>query len=299
MDTYQEFTLLNRLWNSGDAPWPHLAGSGLKWIKGSVATLSAGALGGEKIDMVAHLATEADLRMTKADPAAAAAVITEGTRRVLALAARAGARRFLFTSSGAVYGRQPPDMERIPESHSAKPGSPEGAYGVGGAAKRQAELLCEKSARVDGMGAVIARCFTFAGPGLPTDSKFAFGNFLRDALGGGPIVIHGDGTPVRSYLHAADLAVWLWTLLLKGTPGRSYNVGSEAPVSMRELAEAMARIVGAPGVEVLQRAKPGVAPDRYVPSTRRARDEFALRESFSLDEIIERTAAWHRAAVKH
>ena len=280
---------------------PHLVGSGLKWLKGSVAAIKADALGGERIDMVVHLATEPNLRATQADPAAAAAVITDGTRRALELAGRAGAKRFLFTSSGAVYGKQPPDMEHLLESYSAKPGPSAGpsAYAVGGAAKREAELLCEKSARVDGMGAVIARCFTFAGPGLPGDSKFAFGNFMRDALTGGPIVVHGDGTPVRSYLHAADLAVWLWTLLLKGAPGRAYNVGSEASVSMRQLAEAMARILGAPGVDVLQKEKPGVPPDRYVPSTRRARDELGLRESFSLEEIIERTAAWHRTAVKH
>lgn len=280
---------------------PHLAGSGLKWLKGSVSTIKPDALAGERIDMVVHLATEANMPATEADPAAATAVITEGTRRALALAGRAGARRFLFTSSGAVYGTQPPDMEQIPESYSAKPGPATGpsAYAVGGPAKRAAELLCEKSARVDGMGAVIARCFTFAGPGLPGDSKFAFGNFLRDALAGGPIVVEGDGTPVRSYLHAADLSIWLWTLLLKGTPGRAYNVGSEASVSMRQLAETMARMLGAAGVDVLQKGKPGVPAERYVPSTRRARDEFGLRESFSLEEIIGRTAAWHRTAVKH
>jgi UDP-glucuronate decarboxylase len=172
------------------------------------------------------------------------------------------------------------------------------AYALTGEAKRQAELLCEKSAREEGLGAVTARCFTFAGPGLPTDSKFAFGNFMRDSLRGEPIVIEGDGTPVRSYLHAADLAVWLWALLLRGTPGRAYNVGSENPVSLLQLAETMARLLGSPGVEVRKRAIPGAAPDRYVPSTSRAREELGLRESFSLPEIILRTAAWQRTQVK-
>jgi dTDP-glucose 4,6-dehydratase len=278
---------------------PHLAGSGLRWIRGSVATLEPDALGGERVDMVVHLATEADMQATQANPAAAAAVITDGTRRTLALAAHAGARRLLFTSSGAVYGRQPPHIERIPESFGGKPDPRDGSpYARPGEAKRQAERLCEKSAREDGIGAVIARCFTFAGPGLPADAKFAFGNFMRDALQGGPIVIRGDGTPVRSYLHAADLSVWLLALLVKGAPGRAYNVGSEQPVSLLQLAETISRELGAPGVEVLGKERQGGTPDRYVPSTERARDELGLAESFSLQEIIRRTAAWHRAPVK-
>jgi len=276
---------------------PHLAGSALRWIRGSVATLEPGDLGGEKLDMVIHLATEADPR---ADPCAARAVITDGTRRALAVAARARARRFLFTSSGAVYGRQPADLERIDESYPGRPDltDPTSPYALPGEAKRQAELLCEKCAREDGLGAVIARCFTFAGPGLPADSKFAFGNFMRDALAGGPIVVEGDGTPVRSYLHGADLAVWLWTLLLRGAPGRAYNVGSERAVSLRRLAETIGETLGIPRVEVLKSARPGHAPDRYVPSTARARDELGLSESFELQEIIRRTAAWQRMAVK-
>jgi dTDP-glucose 4,6-dehydratase len=279
---------------------PHLAGSGITWLKGSVVTLDPGALGGEGVDMVIHLATEADMGAARADPRAAEAVITEGTRRVLALAAHARARRLLFTSSGAVYGKQPPDLERIEESYPgrADPLDTSWAYALPGEAKRQAELFCEKSAREDGLGAVTARCFTFAGPGLPADSKFAFGNFMRDALRGEPIVIEGDGTPVRSYLHAADLAVWLWALLLRGTPGRAYNVGSENPVSLLQLAETMSRLLGSPGIEVRKKAIQGAAPARYVPSTKRVREELGLSESFSLPEIILRTAAWQRTQVK-
>ena len=138
-----------------------------------------------------------------------------------------------------------------------------------------------------------------SGPGLPTGSKFAFGNFIKDALAGGPIVIKGDGTAIRSYLYAADLAIWLWTLLLRGTPEGAYNVGSEYPVSLRHLAEVMAKELGAKGIEVLQAPKADGTLDCYVPSTKRAQDELGLRESFNLREIVQRTAAWHRAAVKH
>jgi nucleoside-diphosphate-sugar epimerase len=277
---------------------PHLAGPALSWMRGSVATLSADAFAGAGFDAVIHLATEADMQ---ADPASAIGVITDGTRRVLDVAVRTGARRFLFTSSGAVYGPQPPEMELMPETYNGKPDPLDRAspYALPGEAKRQAELLCIEHLRQHGLGAVIARCFTFAGPGLPLGSKFAFGNFVRNALEGGPIVIKGDGTAVRSYLYAADLTVWLWTLLLRGIPGRAYNVGSEQPCSTRHLAEAISRELGVSEIKVRQQPRPGERPERYVPSTLRAREELGLREKFSLPEIIRSTAAWHRTAVKH
>jgi nucleoside-diphosphate-sugar epimerase len=276
---------------------PHLAIPALGWIKGSVATLGPDALAGAAFDMVIHMATEADMKASAANPQAAADVITGGTRRALEVAGQTGARRFLFTSSGAVYGQQPAETERIAEDYPGVPNplAKNSPYALTGEAKRQAELLCVEASGRLGLEAVVARGFTFAGPGLPTGGKFAFGNFMGDALRGGPIVITGDGTTVRSYLYGADLAVWLWTLLLSGTSGRAYNVGSENAVSLRRLAEAVAAELGVQGIEVRGDATPGSTPDRYVPSTRRARQELGLRESFGLAEIIRRTAAWHRA----
>jgi dTDP-glucose 4,6-dehydratase len=277
---------------------PHLAGApNLSWIRGSVATLDGAMAAGRRFDFALHLATEADTQATLTNPAGAAEVIAGGTARTLEFARATGAKRVLFTSSGSVYGRQPADVALLPETFASQ-GRMEGvapAYVVSGEAKRQAEELCRGS----GLNVVIARGFTFAGPGMPLDGKFAFGNFLRDALAGRPIEIQGDGTPVRSYLYAADLAIWLWTLLLRGKTGEAYNVGSEQAVTLHELAEVIAREAGGAGaaarVLVARRPTPGVAPHRYVPSTRRARSELGLAEQTSLAEMVRRTADWHRA----
>ena len=80
---------------------------------------------------------------------------------------------------------------------------------------------------------MFARGFALCGPWLPLESDFAFGNFVGAAMRGGPVVVSGDGTPVRSYLYSADMVAWLWTLLLRGANGRAYNVGSAHAVTIR------------------------------------------------------------------
>jgi len=248
---------------------------------------------------VIHAATDGDLKQMAADPLAVFDINVLGTRRVLEFARQCGATNFLFTSSGAVYGRQPPDLAQLAEEYHGAPDptDAQSAYGAAGEEKRIAETLCALYARQHGLKTKIARCFSFVGPYLPLDGKFAAGNFIRDALRGGPIRIGGDGTPVRSYLYAADLAIWLWTILLRGTAGRPYNVGAEEAVSIAGLAQATARAVQPPvAVEIARQPAPGAAAERYVPSTRRAQAELGLAQWVMLDEALRRTLAWGREA---
>jgi dTDP-glucose 4,6-dehydratase len=278
---------------------------GIRWVKGSAIDFTpesvARALGvggdGLAFDAVCHLATESDNARTLANPAAAIETIAGSTRRALEFASAVGTRRFLFTSSGSVYGRQPPELEKMTEDFpgSSEPTHLNTAYAISGKAKRAAEDLCAAFQQEQEMEVVIARCFAFAGPHLPLNGKFAFGNFVADALARRDIVIKGDGTPVRSYLYAADLAIWLWTLLARGAAGRTYNVGSEHPISIRELAETVSRLLApANRVCVMQAPNSVVSAERYVPDTRRAREELGLAERISLEEAVLRTAAWAR-----
>jgi nucleoside-diphosphate-sugar epimerase len=219
--------------------------------------------------------------------------IVRGTRRALDFARHSGARKFLLTSSGAVYGRQPPELTHLAEDYLGAPdalalGS---EYGEG---KRVAEHLCGAYHRLHGLETKIARCFAFVGPYLPLDGHFAVGNFARDGLAGGPIRVEGDGTPWRSYLYAADLMVWLWTLLLRAPPARAYNVGAEEAVTIAQLAQQVASCCGTE-VQIARPPTPGAPAPRYVPSTRRAREELDLRAWVGLEEAIERTLRWHRS----
>ncbi len=276
---------------------PHLASDPV------VSLLEGNVLSLEPLDSpfthVVHAATAASARMNAEEPLAMFDTIVEGTRRVLEVARRSGARRLLLTSSGAVYGRQPPELSHLPEDWSGAPDtfSAASAYGEG---KRAAELLCSLHGAAHGFEAVVARCFAFAGPYLPLDEHFAIGNFVRDALRGGPIRVQGDGTPFRSYLYGADLSAWLWKLLARGRAARAYHVGSEAAICVADLARTVARVLRVEsGVEIAREPAQGVAAQRYVPSTRRTRAEMGLAETFTLEEAIQRMADFARATAPH
>ncbi len=241
-----------------------------------------------------HAATDVNARSDAEHRLLTFDTIVEGARRFMEFAAHAGAKKALLASSGAVYGRQPPDMPRMPEDYTGgpEPADPRSAYGEG---KRAAETLSALYAGQHGVALKIARGFAFVGPYLPLDTHVAVGNFIRDGLRGGPILVNGDGAAYRSYLYAADLAVWLWTILLRGESSRPYNVGSEQEISIGALARAVAKACQ-PGAEVCiaQQVMPGVTPERYVPDTRHALSGLGLRTWIPLDEAIQRTIRWHR-----
>lgn len=246
--------------------------------------------------------------------------IVQGTRRTLDFSVTAGAKRFLFVSSGAVYGKQPYDMDRIPETYTGGPDilNPVSSYDEG---KRVAEMLCHLYHREHGLETTVARSFALVGPHLPLDAHFAMGNFLRNAMKSEPIVVK-DGAPVRSYLYAADLAVWLWTILFRGKTCHPYNVGSDHAISIADLATAIARLTGG-CVKLPPASQPAASSDqlinsstsaskapagrelptstlgpsrpssRYVPDIRRIISELGLAEPVGLDESVRRTILYY------
>jgi nucleoside-diphosphate-sugar epimerase len=241
---------------------------------------------------IIHAATDASAKLNNENPLLMLDTIIEGTRHTLDFAVQCKAEKFLLASSGAVYGKQPSDMKHISEDYVGAPDSldPRSAYGIG---KRTAEQLCVLYAKKHGVSSTIARCFAFVGPYLPLDIHFAIGNFIRDAMNGGPIIIKGDGTPRRSYLYAADLAIWLWAILLRGESGRVYNIGSEESVSIAETAQAVVRSVSLNiRIEIQGIPNSAFPVEQYVPSTQRAQNELGLAQSFFLDEGIKRTVEY-------
>jgi UDP-glucuronate decarboxylase len=282
-------TLISRNPNRFEAQYPELVGhQWLHLVQGDVCN-PASLPRGQAFTHVLHAATDSS-NGPQLSPLQRYDQIVNGTRNVLDLAVASGASRCLLTSSGGVYGPQPPDMERIPEDYLGMPDplNPNNAYSV---AKRSAEHLCALYQDQHGLETVIARCFAFVGQDLPLDVHFAIGNFIRDALISPEITVNGDGTPVRSYMDQRDLAQWLCELLEKGEAGQAYNVGSDNAVTIGELAH-LIRDILAPKkhVRVKSTSTTQNFRNRYIPSIAKARNEIGLNIAYTLIDAIQNSA---------
>ncbi len=166
-----------------------------------------------------------------------------GTDNLLAYGMAHGLRRFLYVSSGEVYG----------QGSSGKPFSECDSGYVDCAtaracypsAKRAAETLCASYAAEHGANVVIARpCHTY-GPHFTESDNRVYAQFIRNVLRGEDIVMKSDGLQERSWCYVADCASALLHILLKGESGQAYNVADPTShFTIRELAEAVAQIAG-------------------------------------------------------
>lgn len=246
---------------------------GLHFITGDVTDFSVEG----SYDCLIHAATDT-LGISAAQEEERSRAIIAGTERMLALARKGG--RMLNVSSGGVYGAATSRLSGAVEDDAAQPVT---AYGR---AKLEAEKRCVDS----GFEVVTARAFAFLGPHLALDAHYAAGNFLRDAARGGPVVVRGDGTALRSYLYPADLVVWLVALLVRGKAGRAYNVGSDEVVSTAQLARLIA---GELEVTIESSQLPG-PQNIYLPNIRRAKTELDLEVTIPLREAVARTLEFLR-----
>jgi dTDP-glucose 4,6-dehydratase len=269
---------------------PHIAiDPAITLLEGDIRTFR---FPSESHSHILHAATDSGGQQASRTPEDLYNDILAGTRHVLEMgesfAHQTAPVRLLYTSTGAVYGRST-TLLHTPETFIA-PILPVHSYE---AAKRAAEDLCLTH---PALNPVIARCFAFVGPHLPLDQHFAIGNFLGAALHNQPIHIKGDGTPRRSWLYMADLAIWLWTLLTHGHPSRAYNVGSDIGMTIADAAHLTAAILNPTlPIQIDCTPNPAAPLNSYVPDITRAHTELGLRVTIPLDEALRRTAAFHSA----
>jgi len=216
--------------------------------------------------------------------------IVGGTQGLLEAAAQARAGRFLLVSSGAIYGPQPASLVHMSEDYPGAPDPmlPGSTYGQ---AKRAAEQLCTIACHEQGLQTIVARLFAFGSAHMPRDERYALGSFVRDALADddAPIRIAGDGSAVRSYLGGHDMAHALVTALTIGCPGTAYNVGSDTPVGIKDLAERVRdRLSPRREVVILGAASNGQR-SRYVPDVQRIVALGAAART-DLDQVIDEVA---------
>ena len=174
--------------------------------------------------------------------------------------------KIVYCSSGAVYGKQPSNVSNIKEDFPFQDLDEmpvlKRDYCL---SKRNAEKLIINSG-AQGLNVSIARCFAFYGDYLPKEGHFAYSNFLNLAEKGKNIIINATHEVIRSYMHADVLVESLIKIALNSNPSCPiFNVGSDHPISIFDLAEEIARKYGVKVIKKEQIDHNNV--DRYVPNT--------------------------------
>jgi UDP-glucuronate decarboxylase len=202
-----------------------------------------------------------------------------GSRAVLEIARRDGAP-VLLTSTAEVYGN--PEVSPQPESYTGNVDTlgPRKGYEEG---KRVAETLFAVYAERYGVRATIARVFNTYGPGMSLADTRVMPAFVRAALEGRPLVLHGDGRQTRCHVYVSDMVAGLRAVMRDGVPARAYNLGSQTPHTVRDVAEQVLALSGSTS-PIIQVERPFHDHDRRLPDITRAHTELGWRPMVSLDD---------------
>jgi dTDP-glucose 4,6-dehydratase len=242
-----------------------------------------------QIDAVLHFASPASPIDYLELPIQTMKVGALGTHNMLGLAKDKGAR-FMLASTSEVYGD--PEIHPQPETYwgNVNPIGPRGVYDE---AKRFAEALTFAYHGAHGVTIRVPRIFNTYGPRMRMHDGRAVPTFIRQAMAGESLTVHGDGSQTRSLCYVDDLIVGLLGLLRGGVTG-PMNLGSSREVTMLELAEAVQEAVGEhPGVELVER--PVDDPQVRRPDTSLAHRELGWEATVTLQDGLARTVAWYGA----
>lgn len=277
-----KITLLTRDINNFLSNYPEYNLDFINFIQGDIRYFK---YDGTDFDYIIHTAAPASAKLEEENPEEMHSIILEGTKKIIELTKKMDIKKLLFTSSGAVYGKQPEELCNFNEEYE---GNPITYYGK--AKKISEQLLLESNINV-----TIARCFAFVGPYLNLDIHFAIGNFVKNVINNEDIVIKGDGRPLRTYLYTADLVIWLLTMLLNANNKSIYNVGSSNEISIYNLAKKVSNCVKGynKDIKILTEPNYDMPAPKYIPNNTKIIKELNVKENFDLDNSIKRTINWN------
>ena len=244
------------------------------------------------VDVIFHCATPASAELNFSDPLAMFNLNLASANWIIEdLKLLENCPKVLFTSSGAIYGPQPVNLELIPETYTGGPDttSSKSAYAEG---KRVAEFLFSEAGRKGLLKPLLGRLFAFSGQGLPQNRHFALGNFVRDARTKNVITVRGSGLDVRSYLDSKDMAIWLFKMASLEDINSPLNIGSSSAISISSLAHKVQQrseivLKRKVEVEVLGEKNSLDGASYYVPSTFLAKTTLDVEEWTSIENSID------------
>jgi UDP-glucose 4-epimerase len=241
------------------------------------------------IDAVVHLAGRAGIPDSVADPIGGFAVNVGATVALLDAARLAGARRFVLASTNAVLGEAVPPMR---EDALAHPISPYGASKLAG------EAYVQAYAASYGMAACAVR-FSNAYGGWALHKRSVVAAWVRDALEGRPLVVNGDGSQTRDFVHATDLAAGVLAVLEAPearVAGEVFQLGSGVETSVAALAALVGDAVGGDVRVVHAPARAGDVA-RNVSDVAKAARVLGWTPRIRLADGVSDTVAWFRDAL--
>ncbi len=195
-------------------------------------------------DYIIHAAGNAHPAAINSDPVGTIMGNICGTYNMLEYGKKHGTKRLLYVSSGEVYGQGNLTLSEFEEAYAGYIDTlvPRSCYP---SSKRAAENLCASFSSQFGLETVIVRpCHTY-GPSITSTDSRANVQFFRNVLKGEDIVMKSDGSQVRSYNYIADCASAIFTVLVNGGAGESYNIANPSiKISIAELAQIIAKISG-------------------------------------------------------
>ncbi len=242
-----------------------------------------------RLDRVFHLASPASPLAYRRYPVETLQANSEGTRRLLDLAARDGAR-FLFASTSEVYGDPLEHPQREDYYGNVNPIGPRSMYDE---AKRFGEALTVTYHETHGVNACIARIFNTYGPCMdPADGRVV-SNFINQAIRSQPITVFGDGSQTRSFQYVDDLVEGLLRLVESGWRD-PVNLGNPEEYTVLQLARLVLEFVGSTAPVVFE-PLPGDDPRRRKPDISLARRLLDWTPTVPLHEGLEATVAYYRA----
>lgn len=195
----------------------------------------------EKVDYIIHAASNADPANMARYPADTLLANVIGTKNLMEYGLAHNMRRFLFVSSGEVYGRPNENQDDFTEDYCGPLdlSSPRSCYPEG---KRAAEVLCQSYASQYGIDVVIVRPCHLFGPTMSRSDSRAVAEFIWSAVDGNDVVLKSNGLKERSHCYVVDAVRGLLVALGKGTSGEAYNIADKCyQMTIREFAEQTAR----------------------------------------------------------